>query len=92
MSVSSDQRRVVWSAEADRRYFGGAAVPPTESNAVAKTGPECPTSFLVELPPFSRSFFNAYAERNWACEVPINAECMEVFLTVCDVVYTEITP
>jgi hypothetical protein len=54
VNVSNDHSRVVASAEADKRCFGGAAEPFKGSNATEYTGPLCPISFLVVLPFFSR--------------------------------------
>ena len=62
MYVSIDQRRAVQSAEADKRYLGGAAEPLRGSNAHAYTGPPCPTSFRVVAASFSLIFFNDEAE------------------------------
>ena len=49
-----DQRRVVASAEEDKRYFGGAAEPLRGSNETEYTGPLWPINFRVDIPPFSR--------------------------------------
>lgn len=56
--VSSDHRRVVASAEAERRYFGGLPEPPIGSKLTEYTGPLCPISLRVVDPPFSRILFN----------------------------------
>lgn len=39
LSVSKDQSLVVASADAERRYLGGVAEPPTGSKAMEYTGP-----------------------------------------------------
>lgn len=52
--VSRDHSRAVASADAERRYFGGAAEPLSGSKATEYTGPLCPINFLVVLPFFSR--------------------------------------
>lgn len=62
--VSNDHSLVVASADADKRYFGGAADPLNGSNATEYTGPLCPMSFLVVLPFFSRILFRDDAIRN----------------------------
>lgn len=60
--VSSDHSRAVPSAEEESKCRGEAAEPLSGSKDSEYTGPLCPISFLVVVPPFSLSFRNDAAE------------------------------
>ena len=72
--VSRDHRRVVASAEAERRYLGGLAEPPTGSNATEYTGPLCPISLRVVDPPFSRILLSDETEPQLAGNASLRYE------------------
>ena len=72
--VSSDHRRMVASADAERRYRGGLAEPPEGSNVTEYTGPLCPMSFRVVEPPFSRILFSEEAEDAISQEIDNDAQ------------------
>lgn len=55
--MSIDHKRVVASADADSKYFGGPAEPLSGSKEREYTGPLWPINLRVVLPPFSRIFW-----------------------------------
>lgn len=57
-----DHSLVVASADADSKYFGGAADPEIGSKSTEYTGPLWPMSFRVVLAFFSRIFCNEVPE------------------------------